>query len=405
MIGRVGKTLFWLALVSGVAFACAAPIADDVVVGTTPDASAPQQTFTPPPAEDGGEAGITPPVKAEMCIATTCPAPYASCGDGPACQTNLSNDSKNCGACGAACPTSFPYLNMISTCIAGACQPQCKKETSWAGDKQFADCNAQIEDGCEIDIFHDPNNCGKCGNACAPGVRCFGGKCGCDPGFVDCNGTCVDIQNDNANCGACDNLCAPPADAGAPHANMEWGCVKGVCGKERCQQYPWSVWIDCNGDLSDGCEVSLKGGPRDPNNCGQCGRKCSPGQICDDRTGDGVPECMCEPTETMCGSPQEYNLACADLLTSPDHCGACFHACQTWAEHTKATCTKGLCDVECEDGWADCDGEPGNGCETNILHSGANCGACGNRCDTQAGQPCIEGKCAMTECDGGKEPQ
>jgi len=33
----------------------------------------------------------------------------------------------------------------------------------------------------------------------------------------------------------------------------------------------------------------------------------------------------------------------------------------------------------CLEAWGDCDGDPGNGCETS-LRGGDDCGACGRRC-------------------------
>ncbi len=405
MIARIAAPLAWGAVITSLVFACATPIADDVVLGVRADASPPMFT-TPDASTDAGEAGATPPSETRgLCIATTCPWPYGSCIDGASCETNLSNDSNNCGACGNACPTSFPYRNMTSACVNGACQPQCKKQLGWGGEKTFADCNGTIEDGCETNVSDDPNNCGTCGNKCADGVRCIDGKCGCGAGQTDCNGQCVDVKSDNDHCGVCGNKCAYPTDAGAPPPHMEYGCVNGQCGEPRCISYPWETWANCNGDLFDGCEVALRGGPRDPKNCGACGNKCVGDQVCWDLTGDGVPECVCQPNETRCGSPETYDLGCYDLLTSVESCGACGHRCSADAEHTKSACKKGLCEIECEAGWADCDDNPNNGCETNIASSGANCGACGHRCDTQAGQPCIEGKCAMTECDTGIGPK
>jgi hypothetical protein len=44
----------------------------------------------------------------------------------------------------------------------------------------------------------------------------------------------------------------------------------------------------------------------------------------------------------------------------------------------------------CAGGRADCDGDPGNGCES-ALSSPASCGACGTRCG--AGESCVEGLC------------
>jgi hypothetical protein len=75
----------------------------------------------------------------------------------------------------------------------------------------------------------DPQNCGSCGNACAPqnvdAARCAGGSCDydvCLPGFGDCDGVrsngCEASLSDPSTCGSCTNACA----AGAT-------CVSGSC--------------------------------------------------------------------------------------------------------------------------------------------------------------------------------
>ncbi|MFO0626177.1 MAG: fibrinogen-like YCDxxxxGGGW domain-containing protein [Polyangiales bacterium] len=56
----------------------------------------------------------------------------------------------------------------------------------------------------------------------------------------------------------------------------------------------------------------------------------------------------------------------------------------------------------CLAGTADCDGNPGNGCEVTLRSDGANCGACGVRCCG----PCIDGQCwadgvGLTVCGTG----
>jgi len=44
-------------------------------------------------------------------------------------------------------------------------------------DKWFADCDKQPANGCETDIKHDDQNCGRCGNVCNPGQICALGFC------------------------------------------------------------------------------------------------------------------------------------------------------------------------------------------------------------------------------------
>ncbi|AKU94963.1 hypothetical protein AKJ09_01627 [Labilithrix luteola] len=353
--------------------------------------------------DDGGEGGA-PVANVAMCIATTCTYPYATCGAGSRCSTNLSNDPMNCGSCGEECPSDFGYLNLTSRCVDGACEPSCATKLDGFSVLNFADCNKSLEDGCEVLISTDTDNCGGCGVQCAPGVRCIDGKCGCDFGMVDCQGKCIDVQDNDDNCGACGNACQTPDDAGAPPNNMYYGCRDKQCGQLKCISSFGDRWADCDANLANGCEAYIGEWQSkiDPNHCGFCGNKCGPGQLCWDANGDHVPECGCtKANETMCGSFQDLKLRCVDLLNDVENCGTCYKGCKAPKANQIAACRKGVCELDCAPGWGDCDLDPSNGCETDLASTDAHCGACGNRCDTQAGQPCIEGQCAMTECDGG----
>jgi hypothetical protein len=65
-------------------------------------------------------------------------------------------------------------------------------------------------------------------------------------------------------------------------------------------------------------------------------------------------------------------------------------------------CVNHLCGGQCDPGWADCNGNPADGCEVNVTSDAANCGTCGNACG--AGRMCSGGACACatgtTSCGG-----
>lgn len=51
---------------------------------------------------------------------------------------------------------------------------------------------------------------------------------------------------------------------------------------------------------------------------------------------------------------------------------------------------------------ADCDGNPSNGCETNLDTDVLHCGACGIACTApQANMACVDGVCVITSCQAG----
>ncbi len=76
-------------------------------------------------------------------------------------------------------------------------------------------------------------------------------------------------------------------------------------------------------------------------------------------------------------------VGCVDLLANIEHCGRCGQRCGD-APNVNAgltRCVSGVCAVAqaCTAGWADCDGDPSNGCEAN-LRDPAHCGRCGTVC-------------------------
>lgn len=377
-----------VAILGVFAAACSSMNGDAVVLGDELDASPPPPTFTPRAGEDAEASAPEPTEPLELCIATSCPWPLATCGLDPyKCTTDLSLDINNCGECGLQCP-SYPGRHLISHCAGGKCEFECSVDAT----VRFFDCNGFVDDGCEAELKSDPENCGSCGHACAPGLHCHAGFCGCPAGQNECDGKCVDLRIDSYNCGSCGTTCNPRVGSCSPRPpNTTWGCEGGECGQLVCM----TPWEDCNGDLglscagSDGCETYLGS---DVANCGACGNHCKNDESCID--GQCVPDSpsTCPDGMALC------NGLCADLLNDSNNCGACSAPCNPNGSDI-VLCRKGMCRWECAPGRADCDGI--SGCETNLMNDPTNCGVCGNRCDTAAGQPCIAGKCLMTTCDAG----
>jgi len=86
---------------------------------------------------------------------------------------NFATDEQNCGACWRACPG--PTTRSQGVCEYGECKLECAE--------RWADCNGNVNDDCEVDIYSDPQNCGGCGIACdiAAGQACAGGRCVVEP--------------------------------------------------------------------------------------------------------------------------------------------------------------------------------------------------------------------------------
>ncbi len=77
----------------------------------------------------------------------------------------------------ASCGDKFLHAG-IEACdgnpvVNGACAADCKL----ACNATFDDCNAMAGDGCEVSLSNDLKNCGKCGNACPANQQCQAGTC------------------------------------------------------------------------------------------------------------------------------------------------------------------------------------------------------------------------------------
>jgi hypothetical protein len=196
-----------------------------------------------------------------------------------------------------------------------------------------------------------------------------------------CDGACVDRTDPAFGCSA--DACAPCALANATSACSGTQCAVGECS---------GAFENCDGSAANGCEANPSS---DPQNCGACGNVCvtpHANPLCEDG------ECnagSCEPNWENCDG-MGANGCEANLLNDPQNCGACDNACSQFE-----SCQNGQCVIDCPDGTGDCDGDPGNGCETQ-LNTAENCGFCGDACDlANAAATCTAGACVIQSCDAG----
>ncbi len=138
----------------------------------------------------------------------------------------------NAKSCGGRCVTlDRPEFG----CGTGGCQlcdisnatPRCNQHNECdiaVCYQAFDDCDGNRQNGCETNTRIDPDNCGGCGHRCPD----------------------------------------------LPHAQR--GCGD-ACTIWRCQ----SGYRDCNGVVSDGCEVAVL---KDRRNCGHCGVTCPQSSTC-----------------------------------------------------------------------------------------------------------------------------
>jgi hypothetical protein len=249
------------------------------------------------------------------------------------------------------------------------------------------------------DPLGDGHNCGGCGHACATpnGVAtCVDGACAfaCAAGFARCSGDpgCDTHTNTTTDCGACGRACD------ASHA------AQASCDGESCAYVCAPGWADCFAaapDL-DGCESDL-GSPR---TCGGCGKACdtarSVGASC---VGGCCKYLGCSPGWGDCQSATPDLDGCETPLDTVTDCAACDQACDTTTA-SSASCDGATCAYVCRPGRADCNRALApdlDGCETDITTT-ANCGGCGNACDTRSsiGAACSGATCVYTGCAPGR---
>lgn len=121
----------------------------------------------------------------------------------------------------------------------------------------------------------------------------------------------------------------------------------------------------------------------DVNHCGACGNACPAHAAC----ADGA--CYCPSPYIPCDG------GCVNGQTDAGNCGTCGNLCAS--VNGTGACVAGGCVLTCDAGYADCDGDPSTGCETNLDADPNNCGACANACG--AGQGCAAGVCTTLGCD------
>ncbi len=206
------------------------------------------------------------------------------------------------------------------------------------------DCNATAADGCETALTAT-DNCGACGQSCTGAPASSGGTCTnkgtctltCVEGFGDCNGDVrdgceTDLRTSVDHCGRCASKCSV-------RNHLLPVCSAGVCGVgTTCE----TLWSDCNPDAgaNDGCE-----------SCGACN------------------QATLSPPAPDGGYPPAAPCTRPDEVCQEQFFGTGINAPQPYAR----------CMTVCPVGRGDCNGNPNDGCETNLaLHD--QCGSCNARC-------------------------
>lgn len=102
---------------------------------------------------------------------------------------------------------------------------------------------------------------------------------------------------------------------------------------------------------------------------------------------DAPPDAACPLGSRDCdGDPT--NGCETNVFESPSHCGFCGNVCPTRANGF-GVCVEGKCQVACNGDWGNCNANDADGCETRVDGDPLNCGACSRDCKG----PCTNGVC------------
>ncbi len=307
--------------------------------------------------------------------------------------------------------------------IASLCSLGC----SWDWDRytpgSVVDAGSDL--GGPMDATDAPSGCAsdtECARSSADRPLCDvgTGRCvACIPSRDTCGvgRYCASDNTCATGCGSDQGCASAPSDGGAIDAGVGVGrcdltihaCVQCLAN-EHCPIGTRCVDRACvpGCDAARGCpegRACCGGGcvdtAADATHCGACGSLCS--------TLNGVPACAggrcgvarCnEPFGDCDGDP---TTGCeTNTRTAVAHCGACGTACAARANAT-ASCAEGACSYACATGFGDCDGDPANGCETDLSTTLSNCGRCGTACSFTGGVgACVGGVCTRTACATGR---
>jgi hypothetical protein len=261
---------------------------------------------------------------------------------------------------GLACAATLGACVGVSSEVGTMTDAGAGGEAAGGGDEECAPGEMKpVDDGC------NSCTCNEVGR-----WRCTG---------LDCNDVCTEgeVRAAGDGCNTCTCL------------DGEWACTIRDCqtctiGETRNSDCG-SCWCADNGS-----------GPTWNCTSNTCPPECTAGET--KPADDGCNTCTCTTTGTWnCTDTMCPECRTGDTMPAGDDCNTCTCMSGQWG------CTMKYCSpLVCDDGEADCDGVPENGCEANLQTDVMNCGACGYFCGVpRAVAACEAGQCAVGSCDAG----
>ncbi len=167
----------------------------------------------------------------------------------------------------------------------------------------------------------------------------------CDPSSAACDGPDLDLCPDDTF--VCD------ADG-----NEICGNTSGDDDAELCN----GLNDDCDGEIDEDFDLGKPCDGVDGDECDEGMTVCSTDGldiVCDDAT-DTIAE-ACNMADDDCDGVPDDGF---DLDTDIDNCGVCGNQCTN--DHSTTSCSGSKCQPVCDNGYASCDADPDDGCETLI---------------------------------------
>ena len=285
--------------------------------------------------------------------------PGTKCVDG-VCTLNCPTGQQDCGT---HC-LNFTELN-IDKCNNGTLV--CLKD--------FENVDGKVENGCEVNLKTDSNNCGIKGKKCENGY-CNNGTCqttNCPQNELPCgeNGACENVVNNVNHCGYCGNTCSGTTSVCSNRKCVE--CVDdGQCSgdKKRCNNLS-GICQECL--ISDHCEIQ-----------NSLYVSCEVGS--------------CNLIACKSGfHKSEDGKSCVE--DSPKACGSTISDCTEIANSNEVACNAGNCEVKTCSG----DNHVSADKKSCVQNSKEACGSATNDCTTIANSnevACNEGNCEVKSCTG-----
>lgn len=109
--------------------------------------------------------------------AMVCQDGRADCDGNPAngCEADLTS-AQNCGACGEKCLSNNREIATCQSALGSyKCFRVCQRGFNFR--LQYDDCDGDNSNGCETNVQNDTDNCGGCGISCSFGQRCSNSEC------------------------------------------------------------------------------------------------------------------------------------------------------------------------------------------------------------------------------------